>query len=61
MREDNAGSGQLHCGARPITFTVSCAFFRPHLRNAGLRRAEQIVYVPVKAFLSAEVALHPSS
>ena len=61
MREDNACSGQLHRGARPITFTAGCAFHRPHLRNACLRCVEQIVYVPVKAFLGAKVALQSSA
>jgi len=59
-RDDEAGSGQLQRSACPITFTAGCAFHRPHLRNACLTRVEQIVHVPVKAFLGAKVALQSS-
>jgi hypothetical protein len=58
--DDKVGSGQLQRSVCPITFMAGCAFHRPHLRNACPPCVEQIVHVPVKAFLGAEVALQSS-
>ncbi len=55
--DDKVGSRQLQRSACPITFTASCASHCPHLRNACPPCVEQIVYVPVKAFLGAKMAL----
>jgi len=61
MWNNDAGPGQLQRGVCPITFTAGRAFRRPRLRNVCPRRVEQIVYVPVKAFLSTKVAPQSSS
>ena len=61
MWNNDAGSGQLQRGVCPITFTAGRAFRRPHLRNVCPRRVEQIVYVPVKAFLDTKMALQSSA
>ena len=59
--DDNAGSGQLPRSTCPIAFAADCVFHHPHLRNACPRCVEQIVHVPMKTFLSAEVALQSSA